>query len=76
MNTSRYATQGGGTSTSSILAGGSNPPTLANAETWNGSAWTEVSDLNTARSYGAGNGASSTDAIIYGGEVPSNTAKT
>ena len=32
----------------SAFCGGPNPP-IANAEQWNGSAWTEVGDLNEAR---------------------------
>ena len=48
-----------GTSTAGIVFGGKSPPTslLANAENWNGSAWTEVTtDLNTARGELAGVG--------------------
>ena len=36
-------------------------------ESWNGTSWTEVGDLNTARNSGAGFGANNT-ASIYGGE--------
>ena len=29
--------------------GGNSPTTVGNTETWNGTSWTEVNDLNTAR---------------------------
>ncbi len=51
LNTARWEVKGGGTYTSSIIAGGRTPATpntvaivesqVANTETWNGSAWTE-----------------------------------
>ena len=42
-----------------ILVGGYNDPAgtyLANTELWNGSSWTEIADLATARGTGAGFG--------------------
>ena len=39
-----------GTQTAALLAGGSTPPNVTVAETFDGSSWTEVGDLNTARS--------------------------
>ena len=36
-------------------------------ESWNGSAWTELADLNTARSGAGGSGANNTAALVYGG---------
>ena len=41
---------GAGTSTAGIIAGGNNGSTYGNTEYWNGSAWSEQNDLNTARS--------------------------
>ena len=40
-----------GTTTAGLISGGIAPPAPATGETetWNGSAWTEVADLNTAR---------------------------
>ena len=72
LNQSRATTGNAGTSSSSgVFAGGeSGPPgtTYANTETWDGSSWTETTDINTARSYvGASNSGTSTDMIIYGG---------
>ena len=63
MNTGRSGLMGGGTQTSAIGASGST------AETWNGSAWTEVSELNTTRSGGGGVGQSSSAAFVFGGYV-------
>jgi hypothetical protein len=40
---------------------------MANTETWNGTNWTEVNDLNLARSKGASSGQSNTSALAFGG---------
>ena len=40
---------------------------MANAEKWDGTSWTEVSDLNTAREYGGNSGTTSTSALGVGG---------
>ena len=45
--------------------GGFGPPTLANTELWNGTNWTEVNDLGTAR-YQIGFAGTSTSAIGVG----------
>ena len=55
----------------------SGAPLVARDETelYNGTAWTEVADMNTARGQVGGAGTSSTSAIVFGGEVypnPSN----
>ena len=48
----------GATGTSGLLAGGINPSAsaVANTETWNGSSWTEVNDLNNASTHQLGAG--------------------
>ena len=48
----------GATGTSGLLAGGINPSASAvgNTETWNGSSWTEVNDLNNASTHQLGAG--------------------
>ena len=69
--------RGLGSSSSAIIAGCSKPPYVAISESWNGSSWTEVSDLNANSAYAAGTGASNTDALIFAGEDPSgSTART
>ena len=71
-NTNRSGTvdaESCGTQTAAILVGGYAPsPTLhrALAETYNGSSWTEVGDLNTAR-YGASLAGTQTAAVNFGG---------
>jgi hypothetical protein len=74
LNTARgYLLLGNGTSTSALCSGGDvNPPAGAisvNAinESWNGSAWTEVGDLNTARTLTGQFGASNTSSVVAGG---------
>jgi hypothetical protein len=53
MNTARGSTTGGGTQTAALMFGGSpgSPPGFSNAtEEYNGSAWTSVNPMATARS--------------------------
>ena len=56
---------GAGTTTSGIIFGGD--PSNDVVESWNGSSWTEVSELNTGRNQLAGSGASNTSALGFGG---------
>jgi hypothetical protein len=71
LNQARSFNNAAGSIPSAITFGGSPAPTQAYAEQWNGSAWTEVADLNEGRVAGAGGGASGTDAIMAGGyELP------
>ena len=64
--------RGAGTQTAAINVGGFiNPPAVryANVETWNGSSWTETTDLNTGRGEIGGSGGSSaqTALLVFGG---------
>ena len=66
----------GGTATDTIIFGGqqspsASPRTRGETETWNGSAWTEVGDLNTVKKNQAGAG-TSTSALSSSGQDPSN----
>jgi hypothetical protein len=54
------------------MAGGVSP-TRVYTETWNGTSWTEVADLNTARTSLGGGGASSSSGIVYGWNTRSNS---
>ena len=65
----------GGTSTSAVVAGGG-PGTKNETEIWNGTNWTETSNLNTSRYFLGGTGASSTDVLAFGGLTPSPSALT
>ena len=58
-----------GIQTSALYYGGDegSSNTLAKTESWDGSSWTEVADLNQAKSYGAGIGTSNTSALAATG---------
>tara|TARA_R100001082_G_scaffold81721_1_gene48648 strand:+ start:3836 stop:4831 length:996 start_codon:yes stop_codon:yes gene_type:complete len=76
LNTARrYLMAGGATNTASLAFGGyvgghppSNPKAQVLTESWDGSSWTEVGDLNTAVS-GAGGCGTQTASIQCGGNV-------
>ena len=57
-----------GTQTAALGAGGEAPPITGDTELWNGSSWTEVSELNTNRHGGAGGGIQ-TAGIVAGGRL-------
>jgi hypothetical protein len=65
----------GADNTSALAFGGDPPPGVANTESWNGSAWTEVNNLNTARQQLAGTGTVPA-ALAFGGNTGSPTAAT
>jgi hypothetical protein len=64
----------GASNTSALAFGGNVPPYSVLCESWNGSSWTEVGDLNTARA-GAGSNGTQTSSLVYGG-APSNKNET
>ena len=54
--------------TAAIAAGGYTTTAVGITENWDGSSWTEVNDLNTARNGLRGAGQStSTDGLVFGG---------
>ena len=61
-----------GIQTAAIYTGGG-PSITVNTESWNGSAWTEVNNLNTARQDNGAGGLYS-DAVVFGGENPTPAA--
>ena len=65
----------GQSSSSAVAVGGSGPGNLANTEQWNGSSWTEVADLNSARYSLAASGDVNT-ILVNGGELSPQTTKT
>jgi len=71
MNTARASLVGVAADNTAALAfGGSLPPgSLANTESWNGTNWTEVNDLNTARR-NMGAAGIQTAALTFGGGPP------
>ena len=67
MNTARSGGGSAGTSNSSALAfGGELPANTAVTESYDGTSWTELNDLNSARRYLAGAG-TQTSALAFGG---------
>ena len=78
MNTARQSSgMGAGTTNTAAMAIGGevSPGFTANAETWNGSSWTEVANLGTARGYHACGG-TTLSAIATGGRTPTYVANT
>ena len=69
LNTARGSFRGAaGTPSSALAFGGYTTTYVAVNESWNGSAWTEVADLNTTAGYGAQTiGSSNTNALACGG---------
>jgi len=58
-----------------VAWGGYHPPGYqAITESWDGTSWTEVSDLNTAKYLSGRSGSSNTDALAFGGFTPPATA--
>jgi hypothetical protein len=62
----RYATAGNGTLTSALIFGGA-PSFTVNTELYNGSSWTELNDLVTARGENMRGSGTSTAALAFGG---------
>ena len=67
INTMKYMSATGGTTTAGIISGGNTPPASATTETWNGSSWTEVADLNTGKTNLGGGTGTSTALMAVGG---------
>jgi hypothetical protein len=58
-----------------LAFGGANPAVSATTESWNGTTWTEVNDLNSARRY-MGSAGVQTSALAFGGFTTAPTAVT
>jgi hypothetical protein len=57
LNLERYAGVGAGTQTAALSSAGSAPTgRVTNVESYNGSSWTEITDVNTARNELGGSG--------------------
>jgi len=66
---------GSGSSTSALYSSSDEGGNLNDrVESWDGSSWTEVSEVNTARSYGTQAGTDNTSAILAGGYSTTNAA--
>ena len=68
MNTGRSDTMANwGTQTSGVWASGYTTTEVNNAETWDGTSWSNATVVNSPRSYGAGLGRSNTTGLMVGG---------
>ena len=79
LNLARQGLRGGGTLTAGIVAGGAGVPGKHDeTETYDGSTWTEVADLNTARAEAgmASAGPSTANLCFCGQGTPPSTALT
>ena len=75
MSTARDVADGDGTATSALsVAGYIATGSTGNVESWNGSAWTEIADVNTAKYYLGCAGADNTSLIKFGGTSPVTAA--
>jgi N-acetylneuraminic acid mutarotase len=59
-----------------ICAGGFTTGNVANTEIWNGSSWTEINDLSTARHAGGSSINTSTSMYVAGGYTTVNVTTT
>tara|TARA_R100001079_G_scaffold110600_1_gene86619 strand:- start:45 stop:1898 length:1854 start_codon:yes stop_codon:yes gene_type:complete len=70
MNTARSNGGGWGEQTSGAVAAGVTPSRTAATEEFDGSSWTEVNDLNSARAYVGAAGANAEAGLLFGGSSP------
>ena len=72
LNTARFYGSGAGTSTSALMVSGETPSgDTHNVESWDGSSWTEVANVNQNIRGGASAGESNSAVIEFGGYNPS-----
>jgi hypothetical protein len=76
LNTARSELAGAGIKSSAIAIAGSVPGPSASAETYNGSSWTTVGSLNTARRLLGASGTSNSSALAFGGYTTVNVTVT
>jgi hypothetical protein len=78
INTARYGGAASGIYTAALLAGGQDDTAkVAVTESWDGTSWTEVGDLNTARTFlGSSSNAPYTASLVFGGQTTVNLANT
>ena len=74
MNTARRQAAGAGIQTSALVFGGYSTAKEDKAESYDGTSWTEVGDLNGAKNLLAGCGASNTAGLAFGGLSPASPA--
>ena len=74
LNEARYVGAGNGTKTAALgISGGGAPGVTTNTEQYDGSAWTEIANVNTGRANSGGAG-TTTAGLFYGGGTPTANA--
>jgi hypothetical protein len=72
-----FSSKGGAAQTATFLAGGGAPgPVKNNTELYDGTSWTSVGNINTARLRGGGGGSSTAGIIVAGSADPPRTTAT
>jgi hypothetical protein len=66
LGTARYLMGGFGTPTTAVAAAGKTPAVVGNVEEYNGTSWSEVNNVGTARN-SVGSGGTLTAGLIFGG---------
>ena len=59
-----------GTSTAALGFGGNPPNAAKETESWNGTNWTEIGDMNVGKDNTPGGAGTNTAALAFGGEAP------
>ena len=72
MNTTHAYAGAAGTQTAGLVFAGVTPAQTANTESYDGSSWTEVNNMNSAAGYIESAGVTYTAALAIGGHRPSN----
>ena len=73
VNEGRKGLSGFGTYTAAIAATGNDPSTVNSVESWNGSSWTEIAEVNTAKFYRGNNGTQTAGLLIGGAPATTDT---
>ena len=73
LNSVRDQVAGAGTQTSGLVFAGNGVPVLTITESYDGTSWTEVNDMNTGRRGLAGAGADNTSSLAFSGINPPST---
>ena len=73
LNTARHDLGGAGTQTAALAFGGYTTTAVANTESYDGTSWTEVNDLNTARDSNASSRGSYSSALYFMQDNPSTS---
>jgi hypothetical protein len=73
INTPRKGLSGFGTQTAAIAATGNTPPNTTNVESYNGTAWSEVTNVNTGKFYRGNCGTQAAGLLVGGAPATTDT---